>query len=81
MSKQMDKEMLLAYRERWREVNEFELKEARQTTFGERWRQLNAIIRMAVAIKAWPERDEVEIAKVRERWSILRTFYAAKEDT
>jgi len=42
----MDKAMLVAYQERWKEVNEFQLQERREASILERWHKLNSIIRM-----------------------------------
>ena len=76
----MDKAMLVAYQERWKEVNEFQLQERREASILERWHKLNSIIRMVVALGVWPKKDEEEISQVRERWNYLRQLYLAEQE-
>lgn len=76
----MDKAMVTLYRDRWKEVNEFQLQERREASILERWDKLNSIIGMAVALGVWPKRNEEEISQVRERWNYLRRLYLAEQE-
>lgn len=72
MERSVTKAELEAYRARWQAVNEFQVDELRKTTFQERWKQLNALIRLARGL-GWPlARNEEEIAIVRGRWQKLK---------
>ena len=68
----MDKQMLQEWQAGWAAVNQFQAEELRMTSLAERWRQLNAIIRLAAGL-GWhvtPDEEEVEI--VRCRWQKLK---------
>lgn len=75
MTTQLQKAMLEDYRDRWQMVADFEADEQRQTSYAERWRKLNAILRMAATlglqVDARDEQDDV----IWERWNRLRTVY------
>jgi len=45
----LEKQDLQAFRERWKTVAEVEKSELRQMSMAQRWRQFDAILRMAVA--------------------------------
>jgi hypothetical protein len=61
------------YRERWQAVADRETEERRQESIYLRWRQLNAILCLAMGLGWTPTcRDEEEVAKVRRRWAVLK---------
>lgn len=76
MTTQLQKAMLEDYRDRWQMVADFEADEQRQTSYAERWRKLNAILRMATTlglqVDARDEQDDV----IWERWNRLRDRYS-----
>jgi hypothetical protein len=66
----MTKEQAQEYRARWEAVQAIEIAEQRAATVQERWRQLNAVWRLAQGLRLPPpERDE-EV--VRARWAKLK---------
>jgi hypothetical protein len=65
----MEKRDLQAFRERWQAVAEIEACESQQASIAQRWRQLNAILRMAVALHLpLPQDDIGETIAIRQRW-------------
>jgi hypothetical protein len=60
-----------AYRQRWQAVAEVEAEEAKAKTIEQRWLELNAIYRMAVALGLPLEQDSSEEV-VYQRWAKLR---------
>ncbi len=72
MERTVTKTQLEEYRARWQIVNELQAEELRMTSFTERWKQLNAIIRLAVGLGWHVTRDEEQIAVVRGRWQKLK---------
>jgi len=72
MEKIVTKTELEDYRARWQIVNEFQVEELRNTSFAESWRQMNAIIRLAIGLGWQVTRDEEQIAIVRARWQKLK---------
>ena len=77
---QITKSELLAYQNRWKAVAEAEAEELRQTSLADRWRQLNAVMRMAAGLDILQEDsdDSEQIIAVRERWNRLKDRYVAK---
>jgi hypothetical protein len=74
----LDREALKAYQARWEAVAAVEEAERGQATLAERWREMNAILRMAIALGLKLEEDEVEIAAVHRRWNRLRDIYETR---
>jgi hypothetical protein len=69
----MEKQDLQAFRERWQAVADVETRESQQASIAQRWRQFNAILRMAVALElTMPQDDIVEIIAIRQRWQRLQ---------
>jgi len=69
----MEKQNLQAFRERWQAVVEIEQSELQQMSIEQRWRQFNAILRMAVALElTLPQDDLAEIVVIRQRWQRLQ---------
>jgi hypothetical protein len=75
----LDKEMLKAYRNRWQAVAEIKNEELQRTTIRQRWKQMNALLRMAAALGLQPESDNEEDDIVYQRWNRLRELYISKE--
>ena len=75
----LDKEMLKAYQKRWQAVAEVEYAERQRTTIRQRWKQMNALLRMAAALGLQPENDIEEDDIVYQRWNRLRELYISKE--
>ena len=69
----MDRQLAIAYRNRWVEVEAIEREEARRATPEQRWRRLVALLRLASAIGLSPVADEGEIELVRARWLKLKS--------
>ena len=59
------------YRERWKEIEEIGRQELRAASLEERWRQINAIWRLAKGLGFSFEPDESEMT-VYERWAKLK---------
>jgi hypothetical protein len=69
----LKKQDLQAYRERWQAVAEVETRESQQASIAQRWRQFNAILRMAVALELTMPQDDIgEIIAIRQRWQRLQ---------
>ena len=60
------------YRDRWLAVAEREKEEQRQTSIAQRWRQMNAILGLALALSLPLHDREKDEAIVRERWAKLK---------
>jgi hypothetical protein len=74
----MDKSMAEWYRDRWQAVVEVENTEQRQTSFSQRWRKLNSIVRMAAALGLDLEKDSGQDDIIYQRWNDLRKRYLAE---
>jgi hypothetical protein len=75
----LDKEMLKAYQNRWQAVAEIKNAELQQTTICQRWKQLNALLRMAAALGLQPENDIEEDDIIYQRWNRLRELCISKD--
>jgi hypothetical protein len=71
----LNKAALTAYKNRWAAVSKIEQDELRQSSIAERWRTLNALVRMADGLNLSRLEDEVQISAVRNRWALLRERY------
>ena len=71
----LNKAALTAYKNRWVAVSKIEQDELRQSSIAERWRTLNALVRMADGLNLSRLEDEVQISAVRNRWALLRERY------
>lgn len=70
-------ESLRDYRARWQAVAEVEADEQREATLLMRWRQTNALLRLALDMGlVLPTDDVADIIAVRQRW--LRLQEAAR---
>ena len=68
----MDKRLAREYRERWRAVRAVESAELRRSSIGRRLQQLNAIYRLALALRLPMENPSEEKAAVYARWAFLK---------
>jgi hypothetical protein len=71
--KPMDRQLLVAYRDRWRAVEAVEREERRVTSLALRWQQTNAIFRLAMGMGLLaddsPDDQELEVYR---RWARLK---------
>jgi hypothetical protein len=68
----MDPILVREYRDRWHAVSEVEEAEQRQASVEDRWRRLNAIHQMAVALGLDLRAQDEDEAIVWERWARLK---------
>lgn len=76
----IDQETLQAYRSRWQAVADIEVLEQRKTSVAERWRQLNALVRMAAALGLPMDSDDHLDNIVRQRWTRLQEIYLSRTE-
>jgi len=69
----MDPFLVREYRNRWQAISEVEEAEQRQAAAEDRWRRLNAIYQMAVALGLDLRAQDEDEAVVWERWARLKT--------
>ena len=72
---QLEKSMLEAYKNRWQAVAEVENEEQRQMSFIDRWKKLNAIIRLAQTLGLIRQANEQQINVIRQRWNKLKDYH------
>ncbi len=71
----IDQEALQAYRSRWQAVAEIKALEQQKTSVAERWRQLNGVLRMAVALELPMDGDDQLDDMAHQRWVRLQEIY------
>jgi hypothetical protein len=71
----IDQKMLEAYRDRWRSVADIEATERRTSSVAQRWRKMNALLRMAVGLELHLDRNDLDDEAVRGRWVRLAELY------
>ena len=71
----IDQEMFDAYQKRWEAVAGARRMEQQHETVGERWRKLNALLRMAAALDLQPVVDQQQEELARQRWNRLIVRY------
>lgn len=76
MTAQLQKAMLEDYLDRWQIVADFEADEQRQASYAERWRKLNAILRMAATLGLQIDDPDKQDDVIWERWNRLRDRYS-----
>jgi hypothetical protein len=69
----MDKQTLIAYRDRWKAVEEIERQEQRAASLDRRWRQINDLFNLAISLDLPVHQDQEEI--VWQRWAKLKAIY------
>lgn len=65
----MNTQQVRQFRERWQAVAAVERAERQAASMEQRWRQLNAIVRLAMGLQVTPKPDE---DPVYQRWADLR---------
>ncbi len=70
------KEEMKEYQARWREVEKIQVEERRSASAVLRWRQLNAVYRMAKGLD-WLKPDPSE-NDIFERWAKLKEIHETK---
>lgn len=75
----LEKEALIAYRNRWQSVTELEAGERRSTTFTERWQQLNALLQIARSLDLSITRGQ-ESELQYQNWQKIRLIYLNRLD-
>jgi len=68
----MDPSLIREYRARWQAVAEVEQAEQQEATVEDRWRRLNAIVRLAGALGLDPRVHDRDEAVVWQRWAKLK---------
>lgn len=71
----LDPESLSAYRQRWQAVTAIETAEQQATTPAERWQQLNALMRLAMALEIPVVQEDSLVDEGRQRWQKLISHY------
>lgn len=74
MKKRITKSEALAYKLRWKMINDAERKELRHTSLVEKFNQLAALM-SSVEDMGWAEGLKNEDKEVRNRWNKLRRHY------
>jgi len=72
----MDAQLAKAYREQWQAVAAREAEEQRTASLEVRWRQLNAILRLAMGLRLPLGDTDRQEQDVRERWAKLKGLAA-----
>ena len=68
----MDPSLVREYRARWQAVSEIEESERRQATMESRWRELNAILQMAITLGLDLRTQDEDEGIVWQRWARLK---------
>lgn len=67
----LNREELVAYRQRWQAVAAVEAIERQSSTVDERWRQLNALLRLAMDLSIVPQDADITLDEGWQRWQTL----------
>jgi hypothetical protein len=70
--KMQDRQLLIAYRNRWRAVEAVEHEERRTASVAPRWQQTHAIFRLAMVIGLLPNTSDDQDQEVYRRWAALK---------
>ncbi len=70
--KSMDRQMLIAYRNRWRAVEAVEREEQRAASVALRWQQVNTIFRLAMGMGLLSNNPDDQEQEVYRRWAKLK---------
>lgn len=68
---ELTQQSLIAYRQRWQVVATREASQRESNDLGERWRQLNALFRVAQSLNILPPAEEITLDEGRQRWQLL----------
>ena len=77
----LDKAALQHNKERWKEVAKFELKEEQQSTALDRWKTLNALLKMAFYLNLNLDTNVQEKEIIWHRWNKLREIHISNANT
>lgn len=75
---ELNKQNLLAYRQRWTAVAAVEAAERQSSSITERWQQLNALFRMALSLNILPQNQDVALDEGQQRWQALYALEQTK---
>jgi hypothetical protein len=70
--KSMDRQMVIAYRDRWRAVEAVEREEHRAASVALRWQQTNAIFRLAKGMGLLSNNLDDQEQEIYRRWAKLK---------
>ena len=70
--KTMNRQLLIAYRDRWRAVEAVEREEHRAASVALRWQQTNAIFGLAMGMGLLPNSLDDQEQEVYRRWARLK---------
>ena len=73
--KSMDRQTLIAYRDRWRAVEAVEREEHRTASIALRWQQTNAIFRLAMGMGLLSNNPDDQEQEIYRRWARLKEAY------
>ena len=73
--KSMDRQTLIAYRNRWRAVEAVEREEQKGASVALRWQQANAIFRLAMGMGLLSNNPDDQEQEVYQRWARLKEAY------
>lgn len=74
MSSQQDEQLIKAFRDRWKAVEEVEALEQQTASIELRWQQLNSILRMAIGLGLPLTDSSEDDLVVYQRWAKLRSI-------
>lgn len=77
---ELNKQNLLAYRQRWTAVAAVEAAERQSSSIAERWQQLNALFRLAVSLNIVPQNQDIALDEGQQRWQALYALEQAKSE-
>ncbi|GAB4161959.1 MAG: hypothetical protein Fur0021_35760 [Candidatus Promineifilaceae bacterium] len=68
---ELTRQSLIAYRQRWQVAAAMEANLRESSDLDERWRQLNALFRVAQSLNILPPAEEIGLDEGRQRWQLL----------
>jgi len=74
MSSQQDEQLIKAFRDRWKAVEEVEALEQQTASIELRWQQLNSILRIAIGLGLPLTDSSEDDLVVYQRWAKLRSI-------
>lgn len=75
---ELTQQSLIAYRQRWQAVAAVEAAEREASSISERWRQLNALLRLAKSLNMLPPAEDISLDEGRQHWQALYAHAQAK---
>ncbi len=77
---ELNQQNLLAYQQRWAAVAAVEATEHQSSSITERWRQLNALFRVALSLNILPQNQDISLDKGQLRWQALYVHEQAQSE-